>query len=75
MSEVREHNHPDRVVFLHVISLAIEDYYKGQERPAYKDRVDAGYFTSPDFAWVCGMAQVDPVRVRSNLTRKGDVLN
>lgn len=77
MTDAREQkgsNHA-RVVWLNIISLAIEDYYIGRERPAYKHKVHRPYFWSRDFAWVCSMAQVDPVRVRSNLTRKGDVLN
>lgn len=65
----------DRTMWLNVITLALEDYYASRKRPAYRYRVEREYFFSPDFAWVCDMAQVDPVRVRGNLTRKGDVLN
>jgi hypothetical protein len=66
---------PARKMWLTLIAAAMEDYRKGVERPAYRYKVDADYFTSEDFAWVCSMAQVDPARVRSNLTRKVDVLN
>lgn len=65
----------DRTMWLNVITLALEDYYASWKRPAYKHKVHRPYFWSRDFAWVCSMAQIDPVRVRSNLTRKGDVLN
>lgn len=65
----------DRTLWLNVIASAIEDYYIGRRRPAYKYRIVRGYFFSADFAWVCGMAHVDPARVRGNLTRIGDVVN
>jgi len=45
-----------RCFWLHLIESAIVDFKAGRE---HKD-----YFTSRDFAWVCGMAQVSPRDVR-----------
>lgn len=55
---------PARKMWLTLIALTLEDYRKGREHPGYRHKVDAEYFQSPDFLWVCDMAQVDPKRIR-----------